>query len=183
MSGLTRHYYDGRYWPDVIESCHDEEILSWLESHLCLVPMFPRRPGCTVLEGSDITPQKVKALTEAASRCWDAIMNRDLEDFALAFTDSFNARWLCSRNDAAGGGRTHRHVERQGTGMENARGRRRRASPSRGQRAAGGLDSCKDSTSRVLSSLKLTNNYQQLQWIRIQRYMWRPPGNGGILPS
>ncbi len=92
MSGLTRHYYDGRYWPDVIESCHDEEILSWLESHLCLVPMFPRRPGCTVLEGSDITPQKVKALTEAASRCWDAIMNRDLEDFALAFTDSFNAQ-------------------------------------------------------------------------------------------
>lgn len=69
MSGLNRHYYDGHYWPSRIESCHDEEILSWLESHVCLVPMFPRRPGCSVVDGKDITPAKVKDLTEAADRC------------------------------------------------------------------------------------------------------------------
>ncbi len=92
MSGLTRHYYDGRYWPDRIESCHDEEILTWLEDHIVLVPMFPRRPGCSVVEGKDITPEKVRALTEAADRCWNAIMNRDLDAFATAFRDSFNAQ-------------------------------------------------------------------------------------------
>lgn len=92
MSGLTRHYYDGRYWPDRIESCHDEEILTWLERHIVLVPMFPRRPGCSVVEGKDITPDKVRALTDAADRCWDAIMRRDLGDFAEAFRDSFNAQ-------------------------------------------------------------------------------------------
>ncbi len=92
MSGLNRHYYDGRYWPDRIESCHDEEILSWLERHIVLVPMFPRRPGCSVVEGKDITPAKVRDLTEAASRCWDAIMRRDLQAFAEAFRDSFNAQ-------------------------------------------------------------------------------------------
>lgn len=92
MSGLTRHYYDGRYWPNRIESCHDEEILTWLEDHIVLVPMFPRRPGCSVVEGKDITPEKVRALTEAADRCWDAIMNRDLDAFATAFRDSFNAQ-------------------------------------------------------------------------------------------
>lgn len=92
MSGLTRHYYDGRYWPDRIESCHDEEILTWLEDHIVLVPMFPRRPGCSVVEGKDITPEKVRNLTEAADRCWDAIMNRDLDAFATAFRDSFNAQ-------------------------------------------------------------------------------------------
>ena len=92
MSGLNRHYYDGRYWPDKIEQCHDEKILSWLESHICLVPMFPRRPGCSVVEGKDITPEKVAALTGAADRCWDAIMDRDLERFAEAFADSFNAQ-------------------------------------------------------------------------------------------
>lgn len=92
MSGLTRHYYDGRYWPDRIESCHDEEILTWLEDHIVLVPMFSRRPGCSVVEGKDITPEKVRALTEAADRCWDAIMNRDLDAFAAAFRDSFNAQ-------------------------------------------------------------------------------------------
>lgn len=92
MSGLNRHYYDGHYWPVRIESCHDERILSWLESHLCLVPMFPRRPGCSVVEGKDITAAKVADLTSAASRCWDAIMAMDLDRFAEAFRDSFNAQ-------------------------------------------------------------------------------------------
>lgn len=92
MSGLTRHYYDGRYWPEKIESCHDEEILTWLEDHIVLVPMFPRRPGCSVVEGKDITPEKVRDLTEAAGRCWDAIMRKDLKGFAEAFRDSFNAQ-------------------------------------------------------------------------------------------
>ncbi len=92
MSGLTRHFYDGHYWPSKIESCHDEETLAWLEDHICLVEMFPRRQGCSVVDGKDITPAKVKNLTAAADRCWDAIMSRDLESFAEAFRDSFNAQ-------------------------------------------------------------------------------------------
>lgn len=92
MSGLTRHYYDGHYWPSKIESCHDEDILSWLERHLCLVEMFPRRPGCSVVENKDINPGKVRSLTDAADRCWDAIMAKDLKAFATAFMDSFNAQ-------------------------------------------------------------------------------------------
>ncbi len=92
MSGLTRHYYDGHYWPARIESCHDEDILSWLEEHVCLVEMFPRRPGCSVVEEKDITTEKVKALTGAADRCWDAIMAKDLMAFAAAFQDSFEAQ-------------------------------------------------------------------------------------------
>lgn len=92
MSGLVRHYYNNRYWPDKIESVHDEEILSWLESHVCLVPMFPRRENVNILEGKDITRDKVKALAEAAERCWAAILARDLDAFAKAYTDSFNAQ-------------------------------------------------------------------------------------------
>lgn len=92
MSGLTRHHYDNRYWPDAIESCHDESILSWLEDHVCIVPMFPRRPGCSVVEGKDITVEKVRNLTSAADRCWDAIMNKNLDAFAKAFADSFDAQ-------------------------------------------------------------------------------------------
>lgn len=92
MPGIVRHYYDGRFWPERIESCHDDEVISWLESHIVLVPMFPRRPGCSVVEGKDITPEKVRRLTEAADRCWHAIMSRNLEAFASAFRDSFNAQ-------------------------------------------------------------------------------------------
>ena len=92
VSGLSRHHYDGRYWPDRIETVHDEDVLSWLESHVCVAPMFPRRPGCSVVEGKDITPGKVRDLTDAASRCWDAIMAKDLGAFAGAFRDSFEAQ-------------------------------------------------------------------------------------------
>ena len=31
VPGLCRHHYDARYWPDTIEQCHDERVLSWLE--------------------------------------------------------------------------------------------------------------------------------------------------------
>ncbi len=92
VSGLSRHFYDGHYWPKTIDTVHDEEILSWLESHLCIVPMFPRHLGCSVVEGKDITPNKVKDLTSAADRCWDAIMKKDLKAFAKSFQDSFNAQ-------------------------------------------------------------------------------------------
>ena len=92
VSGLCRHYYDNRYWPSRIETCRDEAVLSWLESHLCLVPMFPRRPDTSVVEGKDITPEKVKALASAADRCWEAILACDLASFAAAYQASFEAQ-------------------------------------------------------------------------------------------
>ena len=92
MPGLVRHYYDNRFWPERFESCLDEAVLSWLEGHLCLVPMFPRRPGCSVVEGKDITKPKVEALAAAADACWNAILRRDLEAFATAYAASFAAQ-------------------------------------------------------------------------------------------
>lgn len=92
VSGLSRHYYDNCYWPMKIETCRDEEILSWLESHLCVVPTFPRKPGCSVVAGKKITPEQVVALADAAERCWQAIMARDLRAFARAMADSFEAQ-------------------------------------------------------------------------------------------
>lgn len=92
VPGLCRHYYDNHFWPDKIETCEDEAVLQWLESHLCMVPMDPRRPGCSVVEGMDITPAKVAALAGAADRCWEAIMNMNLDAFAVAYRDSFEAQ-------------------------------------------------------------------------------------------
>ena len=92
VPGLCRHYYDNHFWPDKIETCEDETVLQWLESHLCMIPMEPRRPGCSVVEGMDITPAKVAALAGAADRCWEAIMNMNLDAFAAAYRDSFEAQ-------------------------------------------------------------------------------------------
>lgn len=92
VPGLCRHYYDNNFWPLKIETCSDEMTLRFLEDHLVMIPMEPRRPGCSVVEGKDITPEKVKALTIAADACWDAIMNRNLEAFASAYKASFEAQ-------------------------------------------------------------------------------------------
>lgn len=92
VPGLCRHYYDNHFWPERIETCEDETVLSWLEGHLCMIPMEPRMPGCSVVEGKDINELKVKALAAAASRCWDAIMDMDLDAFASAYAASFAAQ-------------------------------------------------------------------------------------------
>ena len=54
--------------------------------------MFPRRAGLSVVENTDITEEKVRHLTAAAENCWNAIMNKDLNAFAKAYRDSFNAQ-------------------------------------------------------------------------------------------
>ena len=92
IPGLCRHYYDNHFWPDKIETCYDEAILSWLEQHLVMIPMEPRQPGCSVVEGKEITMPKVKALAKAAEDCWAAILARDLPAFAAAYKASFDAQ-------------------------------------------------------------------------------------------
>ncbi len=92
VPGLARHYYNGAFWPEKIEYTCDPTLLGWLEEHLCMIPMFPRRPGCSVVEGKDINTPKVKALAQAADDCWQAIQRRDLDAFASAYKDSFEAQ-------------------------------------------------------------------------------------------
>ena len=92
VPGLCRHWYDNHFWPEKIEICKDETILQWLEDHLVMIPMEPRRPGCSVVDGKDITEPKVRALANAADRCWNAIMRKDLQAFVESYRDSFDAQ-------------------------------------------------------------------------------------------
>ena len=92
VPGLCRHYYDNNFWPKKVENTNDEMTLRFLEQHLVMIPMEPRKPGCSVVEGKDITPTKVKALADAAEACWTAILKRDLAAFAAAYKASFDAQ-------------------------------------------------------------------------------------------
>ena len=92
VPGLCRHYYDNNFWPKKIESTNDEMTLRFLEEHLVMIPMEPRKPGCSVVEGKEITPDKVRALADAADACWKAIQTRNLEAFAAAYKASFDAQ-------------------------------------------------------------------------------------------
>ena len=92
IPGLCRHYYNNCFWPEKVESTNDEMTLRFLEEHLVMIPMEPRKPGCSVVEGKDITPTKVKALADAAEACWNAILKKDLKAFAAAYKASFEAQ-------------------------------------------------------------------------------------------
>ncbi len=92
MPGLNRHYYNGRYWPSKIESCHDEEVLQWIEDHIYMVLLWPRPAGFNPVPGARLSTEGVKALTSAAEQCWDAILSRDLEQFTRYYRASFEAQ-------------------------------------------------------------------------------------------
>lgn len=92
MPGLVRHYYDNCYWPKQIESCVDDSILDWLEQHISLRLLWPRPANLNLLKNTYITAENVKALSEAAEGCWDAIMHKDLEKTAYYFNQSFEAQ-------------------------------------------------------------------------------------------
>lgn len=92
IPGLSRHYYDNSYWPTRIETITAEPILTFLESHLVMIPIAPRLDGCSVVEDKRITPEGVRALAQAADDCWNAILARDLYAFAAAYLASFRAQ-------------------------------------------------------------------------------------------
>jgi cytidyltransferase-like protein len=90
--GLNRLDYRGGFWPEKITSIRDPKILRWLEQHLSLVTLGPRRSSFRVRSGARITPANVRALARAADRCWSAILDKDLNEFGRQFRSSFEAQ-------------------------------------------------------------------------------------------
>jgi hypothetical protein len=90
--GLNRLDYRGAFWPVKITSVDNEDVFAWLEQHLRLVPLLPRKSGFDVFKGKRITPGRVRALADAANACWRAILKRDLEVFGRHFRASFEAQ-------------------------------------------------------------------------------------------
>jgi cytidyltransferase-like protein len=92
VPGLTRHYYNGKYWPEKIEKIYDENILTWLEEHIYLVTLWPRPDGTDLLSNTYITKENITALAGASDMCWKAILDMDLQAFGKAFLASFQAQ-------------------------------------------------------------------------------------------
>jgi cytidyltransferase-like protein len=90
--GLNKLQYNGEYWPYAIESVDDEEILSWLERRLHLVPLGPRAPEFSVLADTRVTPEGARALAAAAEGSWESARALDTAAFGQAFTASFEAQ-------------------------------------------------------------------------------------------
>jgi len=92
LPGLNKLDYDDNYWPCKITSVYDEDILRWIENHIYLIALSPRRNAYNVLDKTDITRAKVKNLADAAENCWRAILDKDILAFGSAFKASFEAQ-------------------------------------------------------------------------------------------
>jgi cytidyltransferase-like protein len=90
--GLNKLDYHAAYWPESIVSVHDEEVLTWLERRLYLVPLAPRGPEFSVLAETRVDAEGARALAVAAEACWRSILARDTVAFGRAFTASFDAQ-------------------------------------------------------------------------------------------
>ena len=90
--GLAHAWYEGEYWPTVIDHRCDESLLSFVEDALYLIPLEPRHSEFDPLAGTEITPEHARALSAAAEGCWQAILDRDIAAFGRHFTGSFDAQ-------------------------------------------------------------------------------------------
>lgn len=90
--GLNKLNYNRDFWPESIDSITDPDILSWIEHHLWLVPLFPRHDDYDVLSETNITKESAVKLSRAADECWDAMLSKDLHKWGKATIDTFEAQ-------------------------------------------------------------------------------------------
>ncbi|MDR3219521.1 MAG: adenylyltransferase/cytidyltransferase family protein [Dysgonamonadaceae bacterium] len=92
LPGLNRLDYNGDFWPSQIENVLDNDLLTWIESHIWLISLYPRRENYDVLANTNIQLESVKALSEAACSCWEALLAKDLRKFGESVRKSFEAQ-------------------------------------------------------------------------------------------
>lgn len=92
MPGLNRFFYRDNYWPEKIEKMTDPDLLSWIEQHIWLVPLYPRVSDYDVLADVHIDKDGAMALSQASEACWNAILNKDAKGWGSASVASFEAQ-------------------------------------------------------------------------------------------
>lgn len=93
MPGINRFFYEKeKYWPSRFETISDLSVIKWLEDRLYMVTLWPRPSEFVVLENTNISPDNVKNLTDAAEMAWDGLIRKDIKDFARGFSDSFSSQ-------------------------------------------------------------------------------------------
>jgi cytidyltransferase-like protein len=92
LPGLNNYYYEGGYWPTEIKSVTDSEMLDWIEKRMWMIPLYPRVASYDVLANTNIDEKGATALSNAAAKCWDALMTMDAKLVGEAMSESFDAQ-------------------------------------------------------------------------------------------
>ena len=82
----------GSFWPNKIETILDEDILTFLESRLWLMPLGEREAGYSVLENTQVGSAAAAALAAAAKNLFLAATNKDALALGKAMKASFEAQ-------------------------------------------------------------------------------------------
>ena len=82
----------GSFWPNKIETILDEDILTFLESRLWLMPLGEREAGYSVLENTQVSSSAAAALAAAAANLFLAATNKDALALGKAMKASFEAQ-------------------------------------------------------------------------------------------
>ena len=88
LPGINRLYYNGGFWPERIESTIDRHVCDWLSDVIHLVPLRPRPAGYDPLKEMHLEKPFVRELGEAGDKCWESILNKDVNGLGKALTDT-----------------------------------------------------------------------------------------------
>lgn len=91
LPGISRLYYEGGYWPSVVESKTDKDTCDWLSDVLWLVKLSPRPEGYDPLREMHLDKPFVRELAESAGLCWEGIRNKDVMKLGRGLTGTYRA--------------------------------------------------------------------------------------------
>ena len=82
IPGVSYCNYDGKPWPNKLETINDDDTLNWLEEIVTLAPTRERPEGEAFQ--LDIKPNLIKELSHNSDQAWEAIKERDTYRLAEA---------------------------------------------------------------------------------------------------
>ncbi len=91
LPGVNRLDYDydhnGGLFPVNIESCSDEDVATWLEEVLHLLPVAPRPDGYDPIEEQHLSGEWVRRLGESGRMCFHAIVTNNLKELGESMNE------------------------------------------------------------------------------------------------
>ncbi|MGE5421355.1 MAG: adenylyltransferase/cytidyltransferase family protein [Chloroflexota bacterium] len=89
LPGINRLYYEGAYWPSLIENETGKDICDWLSEVLWLVKLTPRPAGYDPIREKHLEKPFVRELASSAELCWEGIRDKDVEKLGKGLTGTY----------------------------------------------------------------------------------------------
>jgi cytidyltransferase-like protein len=89
LPGVNHLFYNGNFWPSLVESETRKETCVWLSEVLWLVKLNPRPYGYNPIDEKHLEKPFIKDLSESAELCWEGIRSRDVNKLGKGLTGTY----------------------------------------------------------------------------------------------